>query len=264
MKKFWQGLMLFFACTIVAVATGCGNSAKQAAQAQKTIYVSAAASLTNVMQELGKDYEKENPTVAVKFNFAGSGALQAQIEQGAPADLFISASPKQMKALQTKGLLDDSTEKPLLENSIVLIVPKDSKLQLTSFKDLTKDNIKKIAVGNPQGVPAGQYAEQVFTALHLQAAIKDKVVYAANVRQVLAWIEENDADCGIVYATDAKITDKVKVILTAPADTHKPVVYPVAVLKDAKQPAAAKSFEAYLSSPAAKQIFEKYGFTMAK
>ncbi len=254
-------ILSLLACLLLFMTSGCGS--KKEVKTPQTIYVSAAASLTNVMQKLGKDYEEKHPDVKIKFNFAGSGALQAQIEQGAPADLFISASPRQMKALLEKGLIKDGTEKTLLKNGLVLIAPKDSKLHLTEFSQLKEGDVKKIAIGNPQGVPAGQYAAQVFSSLRLEKPLKEKLVLAANVRQVLAWVEEGEASCGIVYATDAKISDKVKVLLTAPENTHQPITYPVAVLKNAKAPQVAKEFEAYLTSKEATSVFEKYGFTPA-
>ena len=154
----------------------------------------------------------------------------------------------------------DDTKKDLLVNKIVLIVPKNSSLSISKFADIASDQVKKIALGEPKGVPVGAYSEEVLTNLGILDAVKGKAVLGSDVRQVLSWVESGEVDCGIVYATDAAISDKVKVIAVAPENSHKPVIYPVAVLKSSKQQDAAKAFLDYLSSAEAKQIFEKYGF----
>lgn len=168
------------------------------------------------------------------YNFGSSGALQSQIEQGAPADVFISAAQKQMNALEEENLIDKATRKDLLENKVVLIVPKDSTLVLDDFAAAATDKVSKIALGEPKSVPVGQYSEEIFTNLNVWADIKAKAVYASDVRQVLSWVETGEVDCGVVYATDAAISDKVKVLLEAPAGTHKPVVYPAAMVSSSK------------------------------
>ena len=194
------------------------------------------------------------------YNFGSSGALQTQIEQGAPADIFISAAQKQMNALDEKGLIDKDSRKDLLENKVVLIVPKDSDLTLSDFSELASDKISKIALGEPKAVPVGQYSEEIFKNLNILDEMKAKAVYASDVRQVLGWVETGEVDCGIVYATDAAISDKVRVLAEAPNDTHKPVIYPASILKESKNPDVAKDFLAYLSTDEVKNIFTKYGF----
>ena len=174
--------------------------------------------------------------------------------------MFISAAQKQMNALEEKNLIDKSTRKDLLENKVVLIVPKDSTLALNDFADVAGDKVNKIALGEPKSVPVGQYSEEIFTNLNVLDNVKAKAVYASDVRQVLSWVETGEVDCGVVYATDAAISDKVKVLLEAPADTHKPVVYSVAVVSSSKNPEIAKDFLAYLSQNEQKVILEKYGF----
>lgn len=221
--------------------------------------ISAAASLTDVMKEIQKQYAVENPNVKLIFNFGSSGSLQQQIEQGAPADLFVSAATKQMKALQEKKLIIDETKKDLLKNRVVLVVPKTSD-KIKGFDDLK--NAKVIAIGEPASVPAGQYAKDVLTSIKSWDSLKDKMVYAKDVRQVLAYVESGDADAGVVYSTDAKISDKVKVAATAEEWTHTPVIYPAAVVKSSKQVDAAKAFLNYLSGDKAKTAFENYGFSM--
>ena len=127
---------------------------------------------------------------------------------------------------------------------------------------MTNENIQHIALGEPKGVPVGQYSEEIFTNLGILDAVKSKAVYGSDVRQVLAWVESGEADCGVVYATDAAISDKVKVIAIAPDDSHKPVIYPAAVIKDSKNVDESKKFLEFTSSDSAKKIFEKYGFTV--
>ena len=249
--------------SMALLAAGCGGG-DQAAEAPKSapveLQVSAAASLTDAMKELGGMYEKEHGTTKLVFNFGSSGALQQAIENGGAADVFVSAAQKQMNALDEKKLLADGTRADLLINDVVLITAKDSKLNLPDFKAVLAPEVKHIALGEPKGVPVGQYSEEVFTKLGILDDVKARAVYGSDVRQVLAWVETGDADCGVVYATDAAVSDKVKLAAVAPADTHKPIVYPAAVLKESKNMKEAKDFLAFLQSDAAKRVFEKYGF----
>lgn len=224
-----------------------------------TLTISAAASLKAAMEEIKSAYAKEKPNVTITYNFGASGPLQQQIEQGAEVDLFISAAAKQMDALKKKSLILDDTRRNLLENRIVLVIPKDSSI-VSDFKDLTNEKVRKIALGGPKSVPVGQYAEEVLTKLNLLDAIKPKVVYGGDVKEVLTWVETGNADAGIVYETDAKVSDKVKIAATAPQDSHEPVIYPAAVIKASKNTDSAKDFINYLYSGKSKLIFEKYGF----
>lgn len=220
--------------------------------------ISAAASLTDAMKEIQKQYAIDKPNVKLTFNFGSSGSLQQQIEQGAPADVFISAATKQMKALQDKKLIIDETNINLLKNRVVLVVAKTSD-KIKGFDDLK--NAKVIAIGEPASVPAGQYAKDVLTSIKTWDSLKDKMVYAKDVRQVLAYVESGNAEAGVVYSTDAKISDKVKVAATAEEWTHTPVIYPAAVIKSSKQADAAKDFLKYLSGDKAKAVFENFGFS---
>lgn len=263
-------LIALIICLCALLIAGCGNSSDEKASSdqassstqanQKEVYIVAAASMTDAIKEIGANYEKEHPDVKLMYSFGSSGALQTQIEQGAPADVFISAAQKQMNALDDKGLIDKSTRKDLLENKVVLIVPKDSNLQLDNFADIASDKVKKIALGEPKAVPVGQYSEEIFKSYNITDAVTPKAVYASDVRQVLGWVETGEVDCGIVYATDAAISDKVKVLMTAPDDSHKPVIYPVAMVNSSKNPDIAKDFIAFLSQDEQKNILEKYGF----
>jgi molybdate transport system substrate-binding protein len=234
-----------------------------APQSRTEIIVSAAISLKDALDEVTHLWAAVNPNVSVKTNYGASGTLEIQIEQGAPVDVFLSAAPKQMDALDAKGLLLEGTRKELLRNEIVLVVPTDSSLQISSFRDLTHANVKKVALGEPTVVPAGQYAKEVLTNLGIYDAVNSKAVLAKDVRQVLTYVETGNVDAGIVYATDALSSSKVKVVAQAPDKSHSPVIYPVAAIKSSKNPAAARAFTSFLSGPQARAVFEKYGFTTA-
>jgi molybdate transport system substrate-binding protein len=255
---------------VVAVATGltCEGRAtsgpplvKLSASADE-LTVSAAISLKDALDEISRLYSADHPAAAVHFNLGGSGTLQRQIEQGAPVDIFISASPKEMDSLQSQGLLLPATRKDLVKNSVVLIVPAGS-TTVSDFRDLTKPAVKTVAIGEPQTVPAGKYAQEVLTHFGIYDQLKSKLVLAKDVRQVLTYIETGNADAGIVYATDAKISRKVTVVATAPGDSHSPVVYPAAVIKNSANPAAAEAFLEFLSGEKARAVFQKYGFVPA-
>jgi len=252
MKKFLTAI-----CTACLLMTGCGGGIEDK---PVELHVSAAASLTNVMNELAELYAKDNPDVKIIFNFGSSGALQQAIENGGAADLFYSAAQKQMNALEAAGELAEGTRKDLLRNEVVLIVPADSTKDITSYEEVATDKVEKIALGEPKGVPVGQYSEEIFTNLNILDEVKPKAFYGSDVRQVLAWTEGGEVDCGVVYATDAAISDKVKVICAAPEGTHKPVIYPAAAIKSSKNLDAAKKFLDFTASDAAKKIFNKYGF----
>ena len=229
------------------------------AQSDTNLLVSAAASLKDAMEEIKSLYQQGKPNVNINYNFGASGALQQQIEQGAPADIFISAAKKQVDALEQKQLLVAGTRSILAKNRLVLIVPKGV-TGVTSFYNLKDGKIKKIAIGEPRSVPAGQYAEQVLDKLKILPLVKSKLVYANNVRQVLASVESGNADAGLVYATDAKISDKVRVVVAADEKYHSAIVYPVAVVKSSKNISAAKDFVQFLSNGQAKAVLRKYGF----
>jgi molybdate transport system substrate-binding protein len=167
-----------------------------------------------------------------------------------------------MDSLQSQGLLLPDTRKNLARNSVVLIVPAGS-TNISGFQDLTKAVVKTVAVGEPQTVPAGKYAQEVLTHFGIYDQLKPKLVLAKDVRQVLTYVETENADAGIVYATDAKISKKVTVVATAPEDSHSPVVYPAAVIKNSKNAAAAKAFLDFLASEKARTVFQKCGFIPA-
>lgn len=272
--KLKKTLSLFLVLVLtMTLVVGCGNEKKEVEDSSKTIgqesegedvelLVSAAASLTDVLNELGDIYMEENSNVDIKFSYGSSGALQAQIEEGAPVDVFFSAAQKQMDALEEGGHIVSDTRKTLLINKVVLIAPVDSQLEIESFEDLLKDDIEKIAIGDPSNVPVGQYSEEMFTNLNILDDITPKAVYATDVRTVLTWVESGEVDCGLVYATDAYTTDKVKIIAESPEGSHKEVSYPIAAIKDSKNLDAAKAFIDFLSTEEVAETFKKYGFDL--
>ena len=268
MKK-WSLFVLigmFAACLILAGCGGNQAAAPKAAEAPKTVEltISAAVSLKDALAEIQTNYQKKNPQVKLLYNLGASGSLQKQIEQGAPADIFISAAPKQMDELSAKNLINTATRKNLVENKLVLIVPLNSSAKLNKFEDLTNPAVQKISIGEPTVVPAGQYAQEVLRKLGIWDKINDKLVLAKDVRTVLTYVETGNVEAGIVYKTDAASSSKVKIAATAPEGTHAPIIYPAALLASSKQQEVAKDFLAYLSGPEGKPIFEKYGFVMGK
>jgi molybdate transport system substrate-binding protein len=229
--------------------------------AQTALTISAAASLKEALAETETAYKQSHANVDFRNNLGSSGTLATQIDQGAPADVFLSAAAKPMEELEAKGLIDAGTRRNLLRNSLVLIAPVDSPLR--DFQGLAESSVRIIALGDPASVPAGQYGKQVLTSLHLFEKLNSKFVLAKDVRQVLTYVETGNADAGLVYASDAQASTKVRVVATATDSSHDPIVYPAAVVKGTHNEEAAREFVEYLSSPAARAIFVKHGFTIA-
>ena len=243
-------LSLFFAVAFFAIAT---------AVQSKELTVSAAISLKNAFEEIGKLYEVKHAGTKVFFNFGASGDLARQIEGGAPADVFASAAQKDMDDIAAKGYILTGSRVDFARNIVVLITPKPGEVK--SFMDLTSDRLKRIAAGNPKTVPAGRYAAEVFDYYKIAGLIKDKLIYAENVRQVLDYVARGEVDAGIVYATDAAVrSGETHVVTEAPAASHKPVVYPIAVAKGTKNESDAKSFIEMVRSEQGSAVLKKYGF----
>lgn len=228
-----------------------------------SLTVSAAVSLTESLQAVQTLYRQRVPGVSITLNLGASGFLEQQIAQGAPVDIFISASPQEMDALEAQRLLVSNTRKALLNNMLVLIVPKGFN-DVSRFADLRNAGIGRVAIADPQSVPAGAYARQVLEYFKLYRLIQPKLIFGGDVRQVLAYVETGNVDAGLVYATDAKLSDRVKVVAVAPEASHAPIVYPVAVVKGCRHVTAAEQFVRFLNGPEAKQVFEREGFTLAK
>ncbi|NET34336.1 MAG: molybdate ABC transporter substrate-binding protein [Cyanothece sp. SIO1E1] len=246
------------------VATGCSQLDQAAAKATNssttTLTVSAAASLQQALEAIDPLFEQTHPKIRVDYNFASSGALQRQIEQGAPADVFFSAATKQMDALAAKNLILPETRQNLVANSLVLIAPGNSDLNLNGLEQLQADKINKIAVGEFRSVPAGQYAEEAFKNLKLLDALRPKFVFGNNVRGLLAAVESGNVDAGLVYATDAKLSSSIKTTAIAPAGSHSAIVYPIAALTTSSDVEAATTFIDFLAGRQAQAVFEKFGF----
>jgi len=254
--------MSFRSCRWSLAAALSVTLAGQAAAAEK-ITVFAAASLTNALQEIATQYKKKTD-VEVVSSFASSSTLARQIEQGAPADLFISADQQWMDDAVAKKSMEDSTRVTLLGNELVLVAPRGDSAkpvtlnQQTDWKSLLKG--ERLAVGDPDHVPAGIYAQEALQKLGAWETVSPSLARANNVRAALALVERNETPYGIVYGSDAVASDKVQVVGTFPADSHKPVEYPMAMVK-AHNNAAVKAFYDYLKGPEAAAVFKQYGFS---
>jgi len=263
-RLFVAGLLFLF-----VLGTAGSFALGAAPQQSSSITVSAAISLKDALDELGPIFQVQQHRknggsgTAVTFNYGGSGTLARQIEQGAPVDVFFSAAEKQMDELAVQGLIVADTRRDLVANALVLIAPAQS-TALHSFQDLSNAAVKTIALGETSTVPAGMYARQTLEHLGLFASVEKKVVYAKDVRAVLTYVETGNADAGLVYQTDANTSTKVRVVAVAPADSHDPILYPAAVLRDAKDKAAARAFVEFLQGSDARAVFQKYGFTSAE
>lgn len=241
-----------------------GSNTDNANLTGQEVNLAAAASLKNVYDEkLIPMFEEKYPGVKVTPNYASSGDLQTQIENGLEADVFMSAANKQMNKLVEEGLIDNSTNLQFLENKVVLIVPADSNSTISSFEDLKNVN-GTIAIGDPDSVPAGQYAKQVLNHTGIWDDVQSKLSLGTSVTAVLNQVAQGSAECGIVYSTDAKsMPDDVKVVCEASNDTlDTPVIYPVALLKNSTDSEAATAFMDFLQTKEAKDVFTEYGFTI--
>jgi molybdate transport system substrate-binding protein len=218
--------------------------------------------MTDALNEIKQAYETEHPNIELSFNFGGSGALQKQIEQGAPADLFLSAAVKNMKPLVEQKLIEEGKEKTLLKNELVAIVPADTQASIAAIDDLNKAEVKKVAIGIPESVPAGNYAKEALTNSKLWEPLQPKMVQAKDVRQVLQYVETGNADAGFVYKTDALTSSKAKIAFTVDPASYSPVEYPIGIVKATKHAQEAEDFYNYLQSKASLDVFIKYGFSV--
>jgi len=234
------------------------------ASAADTIVVSAAMSLKSAFEEIGVRSASAAGALQPVFNFGASGDLLAQIRGGAPVDVFAAAAVKDMDVLEAEGALLPGTRIDFAANEIVLIVPAASDSGVSSFADLARPAIARIALVNPKTGPAGRYAEEVFASAGIADLVRPKLVLAENVRQVLDYVARGEVDAGVVYATDATTRpQEVKAAAAAPAGSHRPVVYPIAVIKGSTRPEAAKAFLAAVRSEAGQTILTRYGFVPA-
>lgn len=252
--------VLLMALILVFSLFGCKRTSQATPTYSSGLTIAAASSLTAPLNEIIANYAAVAPNMKITVSYGSSGALQTQIENGAPADIFFSAATKQMDALDSAGLIVSSSVIKLLNNEIVLIVPVNSALNISSFNDAATGVVSSIALGDVNSVPAGQYAQDTFNALSLWDKVSAKAVFGSDVKQVLSWVKSGNADCGVVYQTDVVSDTAVKIIASAPAGSHKAIDYPVGIVKSSTQQAAAADFIKYLQSSEGMNVFLKYGF----
>lgn len=225
--------------------------------------VFAASSLTDALKVIAADYEKQSGD-RIQFNLGASSTLARQIEVGAPADIFFSADEAKMDRLEKKGLIVKESRKRRLSNTLVIIVASENGAAIAQPKDLADAKIKRVALGDPKTVPIGVYAKEYLQKQGLWAAVESKVVATENVRAALAAVAAGNADASIVYRTDAAISKQIKVVYEVPRATGPKISYPIALVREARQPAAARKFLQHLASAAATKIFERFGFLVVK
>jgi molybdate transport system substrate-binding protein len=231
------------------------------AAAAQEILVSAAISMKEAVETLGRQFTQGRPRVMLRYNFGSSGELQKQIEAGAPVDLFISAAQRQMDELEQKGLIVTGTRRVFARNVLTVIKPADSKLDISKPADLAVARVQRIVIGNPKTVPVGQYSEESLKALGLWDQLQPKLVLAENVRQALDYVARGEVEAGFVYTTDVVVRSGAVVEAFRPAeDTYRPVTYPVAVVTGTKQLALAQAFIALLVSPDGRAVLARLGF----
>ena len=261
-------LILVLLMVLALAFTGCGGQTEEEAPAAAgptdeavEISISAAASLTEALTEIQTEYGKESNAI-LQFNFGASGALQKQIEEGAPCDLFLSASKANMDALDDAGLIVADSRKDMLGNTLTLVASAEKADTIKSYEALAGADAASIAIGTPESVPAGKYAQQALASLEIWDSIQSKIVYAQDVKQVLEYVETGNVDCGLVYKSDTLGMESGVVVMDMPEDSHDPIVYPAALIKDSAQSEAAAKFYDFLQTDYAKGVFEKYGFTV--
>lgn len=251
-------VLLLLTCIGLPLLSSCQQSDSSDGQTTE-IFVSAAASLSDSMEEIKHDYEEENPDIKLTLNYGGSGKLAQQIQQGAPVDVFLSADQEWMDMLENKKMILNDTREDFVKNTLVMIGSKNADLNVNNFTDLSPA-VGQIAIGNPESVPAGNYAKEALTHIDKWDALIDQFVYAKDVTQVLSYVESGNTKVGFVYDSDALRSDKVKVLAEADSSWHDPIVYPGAATSSSEHPEAAKDFVSFLTSNHAQEIFESYGF----
>lgn len=246
------GLVLVF-----TVFSGCTT------EKQKPIELSvfAAISLSDALAEIGTAFTAESG-VNVFYNFAASTTLQRQIEKGAPADVFISASPRQVVALESNGLLEAEGRRNLLTNRLVIVSDETDRISVDTPADLAAPEISRIAIGHPSIVPAGAYAKEALTHFGLWETLRPKLIFGVDVRATLAYVTSGNVDVAIVYKTDTVVSHYVRVLCQVPPEAYTPIIYPAVVMKNSPQKQLARRFITYLQSAEKSEIFENHGFTV--
>ena len=256
--------LLSLMCSLLMIVTLCGCSSTQDQQEEVTLTLAAAASLENTFEDkLIPEFEKENPNIKVQGVYDSSGKLQIQIEQGLKADVFFSAATKQMNALVDEKYINDKDVVNLLENKLVLITGKQTTTEVKDFADIAK--AETIAIGDPEVVPAGQYAKIALTNANTWDAIQNKISLGGNVTEVLSWVESGSAEVGLVYSTDATSSSKVTVLEKVNNNLlDTPVIYPVGRVTKTKHQEQANNLIKFLQTKESKDTFKKSGFTICK
>lgn len=254
--KLFQLLLLSFVLPILMVI---GNKFIFNSATQVNLIISVAASLQPMMEEIKLVYQQDFPHVILNYNFGASGLLAQQIEQGAPVNLFFSASSLEMDKLAQKNLIINSSRHNILGNRIVLISNKNSS-HIKNISDLSNHKISKIIIGNPTSVPVGRYTEQVFNYYQIWDKIKSKLVFAKDEQAVLSYIELGYADLGFVYQSSAIRNEQIKIVAIAPTQSHEPIKYPIAILKNSSNLEESQRFIQFLNSSKAQTIFREYHF----
>lgn len=268
-------LIVLLVLLSVFLAIGCAENGSEAVnetgtptaetpvseQEPETILVSAAASLTEAFTDMESQFEAENPDVNVDFNFAASGNLRTQIEGGAPVDVFASADQKNMNTLTGENLIENSSRKDFAQNSLVLIVPASSTLNIAGIEDLTAQEVERIAIGNPDSVPVGNYTRTALTEAGIWDQLENKFVLAEDVKAVLTYVERGEVDAGFVYMTDAMTAEPGTIEIVTNVTVSTPVTYPIAVVSASDNKEEAQEFVDFVTGEEGQEILEEYGFT---
>ncbi|KIL50860.1 molybdenum ABC transporter substrate-binding protein [Jeotgalibacillus campisalis] len=248
-------LLLVF---VVLVAAACSPETENQEKETVELTISAASSLQDALREIKTEFEKDYPYIKINYNLASSGTLQQQILQGAPVDVFLSAAAETFDPLVEEGLIDSDQSVDLLGNEIVLIVPKGTQSEFSSFDQIVY--AERIAIGTPDSVPAGIYGKEVLENVSVWEKTESSLIFAKDVRQVLTYVETNNVDAGIVYKTDALRSDKVEVAAEADEEDHTPIVYPAGVVSSGNHPKEAALFYQYIQNDKSMDLFKEYGF----
>ncbi|GAB3797855.1 molybdate ABC transporter substrate-binding protein [Virgibacillus kimchii] len=256
-------ILLMFMIGILAFA-GCSNSSEdelfRPSTEEKELFISAATSLSDVMHDIVDAFEEANPYIHVTLNFGGSGTLSQQIQQGAPVDVFLSADQIQMDLLGDQELILSETRTDFAENRLVVIGEKDNTMKIDSLADLPMLDINNIAIGNPDSVPAGNYAREALMAVNVWEDVSEQFIFAKDVRQAVTYVESGNTDIGFVYYTEAVKSEETEILLNIDNSMHGAISYPAAVMTNSTSRIEAEDFIAFLTSETAKEIFHTHGF----
>jgi molybdate transport system substrate-binding protein len=248
------------AVACLALSTGLALGSVPPGGAQE-LTLSVAISLKDAVQEVGRRFAAARPGFRFHYNVGASGELQKQIEAGAPVDLFISAGERQMDALEAQGLILRETRRAVARNILTVVVPADSRLDLSKPADLGAPRVGKIAIGNPKTAPVGQYAEESLRSLGLWASLRPRLIFAENVRQALDYVARGEVDAGFVYVTDVAVgRDRVREAFRPPEDTYRPILYPAAVVTASRHAGLGRAFLDLLAGPEGRGILARFGF----